>query len=63
MIEWGWFYPPIILGDYSRSIIRLKVVDDRKDVWSLSATKNWRITFRSNRAGDKILDLDYEDYY
>ena len=33
----------------------------RKDVWSLSVTKNWRITFRIDL--DEIVDLDYEDYH
>ena len=40
-----------------------RLVGDRKDVWSLSVTKNWRITFRIDRAGDEIVDLDYEDYH
>ena len=34
---------------------------DRKDVWSLTVTKNWRITFRIDRTEDEIVDLDYED--
>ena len=40
-----------------------RLVGDRKDVWSLSVTNNWRITFRIDRAGDEIVDLDYEDYH
>lgn len=40
-----------------------RLAGDRKDVWSLSVTKNWRITFRIDRAGDEIVDLDYEDYH
>ena len=36
---------------------------DRKGVWSLTVTKNWRITFRVDGAEDEIVDLDYEDYH
>ena len=36
---------------------------DRKDVWSLSVTKNWRITFWIDRDGNEIVDLNYEDYH
>ena len=38
-----------------------RLAGDRKDVWSLSVTKNWRITFRIDRAGGEIIDLNYED--
>ena len=34
----------------------------RKGEWSLLVTKNWRMTFRINAAGD-IEDLDLEDYH
>ena len=40
-----------------------RLVGDRKDVWSLRVTKNWRITFRIDRAAEEIVDLDYEDYH
>ena len=36
---------------------------NRKGVWSLSVTKNWRITFRVNRLEIEIIDLDFEDYH
>ena len=36
---------------------------DRKNVWSLSVTKNWRITFLINEAEIEIIDLNYEDYH
>ncbi|AWN49765.1 plasmid maintenance system killer [Methylobacterium terrae] len=36
---------------------------DRKGVWSLSVTRNWRLTFRIDRDGVEILDLNYEDYH
>lgn len=35
---------------------------DRAGVWSLTVTKNWRITFRVNQAG-AIEDIDLEDYH
>ena len=40
-----------------------RLAGDRKDVWSLSVTKNWRITFQVDPDGDEIADLDYEDYH
>ena len=40
-----------------------RLAGDRKDVWSLSVTRNWRITFRVDREGGEIVDLDYEDYH
>ena len=36
---------------------------DRKGVWSLTVTKNWRLTFRIDEAEGEIVDLDYEDYH
>ena len=38
-----------------------RLAGDLKGVWSLSVTKNWRITFRIDRAGVEIIDLNYED--
>jgi proteic killer suppression protein len=35
----------------------------RKGTWSLSVTKNWRLTFRIDRTEIEIIDLDYEDYH
>ena len=40
-----------------------RLVGDRKGVWSLSVTKNWRITFRIDPEENEIIDLDYEDYH
>jgi toxin HigB-1 len=34
---------------------------DRKGTWSLTVTKNWRMTFWVNAEGN-IEDLDLEDY-
>jgi proteic killer suppression protein len=36
---------------------------DRKGVWSLTVTRNWRTTFRIDESGKAISDLDYEDYH
>lgn len=35
---------------------------DRVGFWSLTVTKNWRMTFRVNEGG-AIADLDLEDYH
>jgi proteic killer suppression protein len=34
---------------------------ERKGVWSLSVTRNWRLTFRIIE--QEIADVDYEDYH
>ncbi len=36
---------------------------DRKHIWSLSVTRNWRLTFWIDQAKGEIIDLDYEDYH
>lgn len=36
---------------------------DRKGTWSLSVTRNWRMTFRIDLEEIEIIDLDYEDYH
>ena len=36
---------------------------DRKGTWSLTVTRNWRITFGTDETGPAIIDLDYEDYH
>ena len=35
---------------------------DRKGEWSLTVTKNWRMTFRVNAAG-AVEGMDLEDYH
>lgn len=35
---------------------------DRAGVWSLTVTKNWRMTFRVDETA-AIVDLDLEDYH
>ena len=34
---------------------------DRKGTWSLTVTRNWRLTFAV--FGEEIVDLNYEDYH
>ena len=36
---------------------------DRKGTWSLSVTRNRRLTFRINREEHEILDINLEDYH
>ncbi|MET4697247.1 proteic killer suppression protein [Constrictibacter sp. MBR-5] len=40
-----------------------QLTGDRKGTWSLFVTRNWRITFRIDRAEIEIIDLDFEDYH
>lgn len=35
---------------------------DRASTWSLTVTRNWRMTFRINDSG-AIADMDLEDYH
>jgi proteic killer suppression protein len=35
----------------------------RKGTWSLTVTRNWRLTFRIDLVEGEIVDLDYEDYH
>jgi proteic killer suppression protein len=36
---------------------------NRKGVWSLSVTRNRRLTFRISRADQELCDLNLEDYH
>jgi toxin HigB-1 len=36
---------------------------DRKGTWSLSVTRNWRLTFRVDVRENEIMDVNYEDYH
>jgi len=38
-----------------------QLTGQRKGVWSLRVTRNWRLTFRIQDG--EILDIDYEDYH
>ena len=50
------------LGDIpSWKVHRLR--GDRKGTWSLTVTRNWRMTFSVDRKKKEICDLDYEDYH
>ena len=40
-----------------------QLTGDRKGVWSLFVTKNWRLTFKIDRTDIEIIDLNYEDYH
>ena len=40
-----------------------QLTGDRKGTWTLSVTRNWRITFRIDSENEEILDLNYEDYH
>lgn len=36
---------------------------DRKGIWSLSVTRNRRLTFRIDTEEREICDLNFEDYH
>ena len=40
-----------------------QLTGDRKGTWSLSVTRNWRVTFRIDRDEGEIVGLDFEDYH
>jgi proteic killer suppression protein len=40
-----------------------QLTGDRKGTWSLTVTRNWRITFKIDQTEGEIFDLDYEDYH
>ena len=40
-----------------------KLTGNLKDTWSLSVTRNWRLTFRIDRKEIVIVDLDFIDYH
>ncbi|MEL7219485.1 MAG: type II toxin-antitoxin system RelE/ParE family toxin [Pseudomonadota bacterium] len=35
---------------------------DRKGTWSMTVTRNWRLTFRMNKKGG-LIDMNLEDYH
>ncbi len=52
--------------DELRSIPNWKahqLTGDRKGIWSLFVTKNWRMTFWIDHDQVEIVDLDYLDYH
>ena len=40
-----------------------RLTGDRKGVWSLHVTKNWRLTFWIDRAACEVRNVDLEDYH
>ncbi|MFN3672024.1 MAG: type II toxin-antitoxin system RelE/ParE family toxin [Bosea sp. (in: a-proteobacteria)] len=40
-----------------------RLTGDRKGMWSLHVTRNWRLAFRIDQNAIAIVDLDYEDYH
>jgi toxin HigB-1 len=36
---------------------------ERRRVWSLTVTRNWRLTFRIDTVERELFDLDFEDYH
>src|SRR6266511_1517500 len=40
-----------------------QLTGDRKGTWSLSVTRNWRMTFRVDDAEREIVDLNFGDYH
>ena len=36
---------------------------DRKGIWSLHVSRNWRLTFRIDLLTQHICDVDLEDYH
>jgi len=39
-----------------------ELTGNRKGTWSMTVTKNWRLTFRINESG-AIIDMNLEDYH
>lgn len=39
-----------------------QLTGDRKGTWSMTVTKNWRLTFRLNEEG-ALIDMGLEDYH
>ena len=53
-------------ADELRSLPTWKVhtlTGDRKDIWSLHVTRNWRLTFRIDAVAGEICDVNFEDYH
>lgn len=39
-----------------------ELTEDRKGTWSMTVTRNWRLTFRIDERG-ALIDMDLEDYH
>jgi proteic killer suppression protein len=46
-----------------RSLQAHQLTGDRRGTWSLTVSRNWRITFTVDEGDKAIVDLDYEDYH
>lgn len=40
-----------------------RLTGDRKGVWSLTVTRNWRMTFWIDQTQHQICDINLEDYH
>ena len=40
-----------------------QLTGDRKGTWSLTVTRNWRITFLIDDTEREIVDVNFEDYH
>jgi len=40
-----------------------RLTGNRKGVWSLHVTKNWRLTFWIDRGSKEVRDMNLEDYH
>lgn len=52
--------------DELRSVLTWKahqLTGDRRGIWSLSVSRNWRITFWIDSSLAEIADLNFEDYH
>ena len=61
-MKWGTKYGPEYV-DRLYGMVRRHLAGDRRGTWSLTVTRNWRLTFRIDRTTNEIVDLDYEDYH
>jgi proteic killer suppression protein len=39
-----------------------ELTGDRRDTWSMTVTRNWRLTFKVNEEG-ALIEMDLEDYH
>lgn len=36
---------------------------DRREYWSVTVSRNWRVTFRFTEDGGDVADVEFEDYH
>jgi len=64
--NWGPYRPRRLNPDELRALAAWKahtLSGDREGIWSLSVTRNRRLTFRVDTAENEICDLNLEDYH